>query len=232
MDETELTTADLETYTQGRLVADDPNTCTYLNAALSYVRAHCRWHVTPIENNVTMTLDGPGQWGGLSVGLGGLYFAGGSYMTGVLRRARTGSDTLFLPTKRLISILSISENGVELDLSSVAFSQTGEVVKTNNELWTPSVAGSNGTLSGGIQVTFTHGYDTVAAADWRRVVLAIADRTSMVRGLTGPFTTSVGPYRVNAYFGESRTGTLPLAAGWLDDLLSQLDTRRYVRVDV
>jgi hypothetical protein len=229
----ELTPTDLETYTQGRLLASDPNTQLALDAALDEVRGYCKWHVTPVATEANMGFDGPGQWGGYAVGIGGLYYASGGYMTGVLRRARVGAEILFLPTKRLLNVESIVEDGNTLTpLTDYVWSQdTGAVQKTNGTPWTANWASGNGATQG-LQVTFTHGYTAEQARDWRRIVLACADRMTMVRGLIGPFTSSMGPYRVNAFFGESRAGTLPLTASWLDDLTGQLNTERYVRVDV
>jgi hypothetical protein len=224
----ELTANDLQTFTQGRLVASDPNAQFALAGALQEIQNYCRWHVSPVVTD-TLVLDGPGQWGGLAVGIGGLYYASGSYLTGVLRRVRTGGGTLYLPTKRLLSIESVTECGNSLNVSSnfsesdVAWSASGEVVKTDGSSWT--------TQFQGIQITFTHGYAADNSVDWRRIVLAAADRMSMVRGLIGAFSTNMGPYRVNAYFGESRTGTMDKDAGWLDDLFGMINTARYVRVD-
>lgn len=229
----ELTTYDLQTYTQGRLLTSDPNTELTLAFALQKVRSVCRWHVSPVLTD-TLMLDGPGHWGGLAVGIGGLYYASGGYLTGVLRRQRTGADTLFLPTKRLLGIKSITEYGCPVDLCHVEWSEDGAVVKRYNPEYgsvPPNWSSLWPTGFRSISVTFEHGYSADEAADWRRLVLAIADRSSMVRGLIGPFSTMIGPYRVNPYFGESRTGTLPLDASWIDDLLGMIDTPRYVRVD-
>ena len=176
------------------------------------------------------------QWGGLQVGTGGIYYASGGYLTGVLERVRTGGRTLFLPTKNLLGIESIIEDGTVLLPPSADYSgdfqwsQSGVVTKSNGSLWTANYA-SNSQGAQGLSVKFTHGYSAAQAEDWRKIVLAIADRSSMVRGLIGGFSTNMGPYRVNSYFGESRTGTMPKDASWLDDLMALIDTKRYVRVD-
>jgi hypothetical protein len=229
----ELTPYDLQTYTQGRLVASDPNVQVALDFALEKVRNHCHWTVSPVETVQNMDFDGPGMWGGLAVGIGGLYYSSGGYLTGVLRRVRTGADILYLPTKRLLSITSIVEDGVSLDVSQggdISFSRDGAVIKNDGSPWTYNMS-MNSQGAQGISVSFEHGYTPEQAADWRRIVLMIADRASMVRGLIGAFSTNMGPYRVNAYFGESRTGTLPKDASWLDDLLGMIPTKPYVRVD-
>lgn len=220
----ELTPLDLQTYTQGRLLATDPNTGLVLANALQQVRNYCRWHVCPVRKNVTLTLDGPGEYGGLAVGTGGLYYASGSYLTGVLRRVRAGGDTLYLPTKRLNGITAVIEHNQPIDPDSLDWSERGEVQKCDGQPWARRKRS--------IEVTFTHGYERQEAEDFRRIVLAMADRMSLVRGLTGPFPVGVGPYKVSAYYGTSRTGSLPVTAGWLDDLLTQIDVPRYVRLDV
>jgi hypothetical protein len=199
-----------------------------LTRALAYVRGFCKWHVTPVISEDVVTLDGPGQWGGMSVGMGSLY--GGSYYagTGTLRRTRVGSTTLFLPTKRLQNVVSVIEDGVALDMTTLQWSSAGFLVKQNMQPWTSNMAGSSVNGSTGITVTMTHGWSEDEAADWRGTVLAVADRMSMVKGLIGPFPSEVGPYHLGAFYGTSRAGNLPQSASWLDDLLAQLDTKRYV----
>lgn len=230
----DLTPTILETYTQGRLSGDDPYTKWVLEAAIDFVRHYCRWHVTPINTNEVVSLDGPGQWGGLAVGIGGLYYASGSYLAGVLHTNRSGNDTLYLPTKNLLGISSIIEDGVSLDLSTVQWSTRGAVVKMTNEPWTSNMSMSGGANAGqvGLSVTFTHGFTETQAADWRRIVLGVADRMSMVRGLIGGFNTDIGPYKVGAYYGSSRPGNLPMRASWLDDLTALIPTGKYVRMEM
>jgi hypothetical protein len=177
----ELTPLDLQTYTQGRLLANDPNTKLVLGNALQQVRNYCHWHVTPIKVDQTLRLDGPGEDGALAVGTGGLYYASGSYLTGVLRHTRPGAETLYLPTKRLLGITAVVErrhpNDHIIDPRHLDWSEYGEVQKLDGVPW-PRHKRS-------IDVTFTHGYDIEESMDWRRLVLAMADRMSLVRGLTG-----------------------------------------------
>lgn len=56
----DLTEADVESYTKGRLSATDPETTRALNAALTTVRRYCGWHVTPVIDE-TMLVSGPGD---------------------------------------------------------------------------------------------------------------------------------------------------------------------------
>lgn len=55
----ELSAADLERYTQGRLHRDDDETKRILAEGLSTARGYCGWPVTPVQSS-TLTLDGPG----------------------------------------------------------------------------------------------------------------------------------------------------------------------------
>lgn len=221
----DLSAQDLANYTRGRLNASDQNTQDVLDAALQEIRSYCRWHVAPVMTEMDMTFDGPGDWGGLAVGIGGIYYASGSYLTGVLRRARCGAETLYLPTKRLLSVTKISEDGIELDVENdIAWSRDGRVQKTCGRRWTSNFRG--------ISVSFEHGYTRKEAADWNRIVLNAADRMSLVRGLVGPFPVSIGPYRLGGYYGTSRAGNMPGNASWLDDLTALIDVTRYVRIDV
>lgn len=55
----ELTAADVELYTNGRLLAGDPETVRTLRRALAAARRFCEWPVTPPTARV-VTLDGPG----------------------------------------------------------------------------------------------------------------------------------------------------------------------------
>jgi hypothetical protein len=226
----DLTPSDLQAYTNNRLNSEDANTALVLDAALQLVRNYCRWHVCPVITDDVVSLDGPGDWGGLTVGLGGLHFASGSYLTGVLRHQRVGANVLYLPTKRLKSITSIIEDGVALDMTTIRWTERGAVYKTTGQPWTYNQAGGSVLGMQGLEVTFTHGYSITEAQDWRRLVLACADRMSLVRGLIGPFNAAVGPYRVSALYGTSRTGTLPQDSGFLDDLLGMINTPKYVRV--
>ena len=211
----ELTVIDLESYTNGRLAKNNYETARVLAAALAKVRAYCRWHVTPVVTNDQVTLDGPGDWGGWGVGAGytygGTYYGSGS----ALQRIRVGGQVLYLPTKKLQTISSIVEDGSPLDMTNISWTERGEVIKLDHTRWSVNF--------NAIQVTFTHGYTEAQAADWRRIVLAVADRMSLVRGLVGPFDLTVGPYRMHPAAPE---------VNWLDDLLSQIDTNLYVRPSV
>jgi len=208
----ELTPIDLESFTKGRLPRNDYETRRVLSAAQRVVRNYCNWHVSPVRINETLILDGPGDWGGWGVGAG--YVNGGTYYGsgGALQRVRVGGQVLMLPTKRLQNIASLVEDGIPLDISALQFDQVGNVVKTTHQRWSVNMRG--------IVVTFTHGWTEDEAADWRQIVLMVADRMSLVRGLVGPFDLTVGPYRTGSTTEPFR------------DLLDQIDVDSYVRMSV
>lgn len=143
----ELNADDVESFTKGRLKANDPETEKLLAAALNAARQHCGWHVNPIRIDDALTLDGP------------------------------GSRILMLPTRRVVALTSITEDGVFIDPSSVGWSAGGPpgalsrpvgVRKRSNGWWT--------SFYQSIEVVLTHGYDDTEAADWRYAVLSMVDQ--------------------------------------------------------
>lgn len=117
---------------------NDDDTQDLLDAALSAARRWCGWVVTPVETDVTIQVDGP------------------------------GGRVLSLPTLNLITLSSVSECGVVLDVSRLDKSQRkGTVEKYPYGCWT--------SRAGAIEVKMTHGFTEEQAADWRRAVLRLAD---------------------------------------------------------
>lgn len=88
----DLTPADVENYTNHRLLASDPEVLRGLNAALARIRRYCGWHVSPVRTE-TLTVDGPGY------GLGGHY--------------------LVLKTMHIVDLISITEHDEPTDLANV-----------------------------------------------------------------------------------------------------------------
>ena len=95
----ELAAADLATFTGGRLSAADANTGTVLAAALAAARRWCGWTVSPVATDVEVTVDGP------------------------------GGPVLTLPTRNLIEVSAVSENGVDVDVSTLDISRTKGTVR-------------------------------------------------------------------------------------------------------
>lgn len=108
-----------------------------LDSVLAAARRYCGWHVSPVETGVELTLDGPG----------GLY--------------------LFLPTKKVVELTSVVENGVTLSIGTdvVMSAQTPGMLVRKGARWTRDYSS--------IVVTFDHGYTEAEAADWRRAVLTL-----------------------------------------------------------
>lgn len=116
----ELTTADVETFTGGRLPASNSAVQGILDAALVRARNYVGWPVSPVIEDDVVTLDGPG-----------------------------GTD-LFLPTGKIGSVASVVENGTTLDGSSyVASTNLGRMLYRKNCCWTTAYAGITVTYTHG-----------------------------------------------------------------------------------
>lgn len=142
----ELDVTDVESYTNGRLNAGDPEVARMLEAALVRARRHCGWSVTPVVTESLM-LDGP------------------------------GSRILTLPTRKLIALTSVVEDGTVQNLNTLHWSAGGppgildrpvSVRKRSNRFWSSYYQS--------IAIDLTHGYTEAEAADWRYAVLAMVDQ--------------------------------------------------------
>lgn len=96
----------------------------------------------------------------------------------------SGGDVLLLPTLHLIEVISLSEDGTELDVEDYEWSSYGWLRKVNRgHTWTRKL--------GGVVVSFTHGHARVPA-QVTGVVQAVAQRAldnpgSRPRDQVGPF---------------------------------------------
>lgn len=152
----ELSPDDVEEFTSGRLSTSDPEVERMLEAALVTARRYCGWAVTPVVTDDAITLDGP------------------------------GSRILVLPTRRLITLTSISENGVSLNLASLSVTPGGlPGATTRPAAVRKSSGGWWGNWRGGdyqsIDVVMTHGYTEAEAADWRYAVLSMVDEMGQIQ---------------------------------------------------
>lgn len=147
-----LTAAVVEQYTKGRLVDGDDETERLLAAGLGAARRYCGWHVTPVAEEDALTLDGP------------------------------GGRLLRLPTLRLVELVSVTEDGVELDIADLYVSPLGMVTKKSGAWWSYNL--------GGIEIVMTHGFDD--APDFDAAVLSAIDRASLAP--TGGAVKAVGPF--------------------------------------
>ena len=97
-----------------------------------------------------------------------------------------GNGLLMLPTLRLTGLSAIAEDGVAVDVAEVQTSVRGMVRKNSGALWTANF--------GGIAVTFSHGFDASAAADFEAAILSAISRGGFSADETprviGPFQYS------------------------------------------
>lgn len=122
----ELTTADVASYTKGRLSAEDAETARLLAAALGAARRYCGWHVTPIAIDDVITLDG------------------------------SGTTLLVLPTLRLTELTALTEDGIDVDISQISVSTRGLARKRQGYVgggagcyWTDQFGGITATMTHG-----------------------------------------------------------------------------------
>jgi len=143
----ELDVDDVESFTNGRLVASDPEVGRMLASALRMARRYCGWSVTPIVTDFAVTLDGP------------------------------GSKILTLPTRKMVELTSITEDDTALDLADLRWSAGGPPgllerpvsVRKKSRAWWKSYYQC-------IDVVMTHGYTEEEAVDWRYAVLSMVDQ--------------------------------------------------------
>lgn len=148
----ELSVVDVEDFTSGRLGSGDPEVERMLDAALVTARRYCGWAVTPVITNDAITLDGP------------------------------GSRILMLPTRKLVTLTSISENGTSLSLDSVSVAPGGLPGATSRPAAVRKESGGQwGSRYQSIDVVMTHGYLDAEAADWRYAVLSMVDEMGQMQ---------------------------------------------------
>ena len=141
----ELTVVDVEDFTSRRLSSDDPEVERMLDAALVTARQYCGWAVTPVITDDAVTLDGP------------------------------GSRILTLPTRKLVELTSISENGTPLSLDSLSAAPGGPPGRSRPVAVRKQSGAWWGSRYQSIDVVMTHGYLEAEAADWRYAVLSMVD---------------------------------------------------------
>ena len=113
-----------------------------VDAALVAVRRFCGWHVSPVIEDDELVVDGP------------------------------GGRVLSLPTMSLLSVASVVELGVAVDVTKLDRSQRKGTLTKPWGCWTGR--------DGAITATVDHGFTEAEAADWRAAVLAIVDEWSQV----------------------------------------------------
>jgi hypothetical protein len=150
----ELTTDDVEQFTAGRMLADDPEVERMLAAALVTARREVGWHVSPVIEDDELILDGP------------------------------GSRILTLPTRKLVELTTVVEDGTSLNIDDLNWSAGGPPGILERPISVRKRSG--GWWSGdyqGVAVTMDHGYTEEEAADWRQAVLTLVDQMGSLVGV-------------------------------------------------
>lgn len=153
----ELSPSDVQQFTGGLLAATDPETQRMLDTALAVARRDVFWSVSPVIVGDVVTLNG------------------------------TGTNRLRLPTKQVISLTSVTSDGVSLDpVNDVTLdSETPNLLYKNSGVWSNHI--------NGVVVTMDHGfpentgaaaaltdYKGPIAADWRQAVLSLVVNISQI----------------------------------------------------
>jgi hypothetical protein len=151
---------DVQSYTQGRLLASDPETQRALNAAIAALQHYCGWHVSPVIQE-TVTLDGTGQ---------------NDLWLPTLKIVSIDSITAYDPGDGSTTTIDTTDP-TQFSKSSEA---PGFIYRGRWQRWPWG--------HGNITVEYTHGYDD--AYDWQGAVLELVDRMTsqvgMVAGNSGP----------------------------------------------
>jgi hypothetical protein len=153
----ELAPSDVAQFTNGVLSATAPETQRMLWAALSVARRDVRWFVSPAKAADVITLNG------------------------------TGTNRLRLPTKQVINLDAITNDGVSLNPATdvTLDCETPNLLYINSGVWSNQV--------NGIVVTMDHGFpedvDAASAfpgftgslaADWRQAILSLVVNISQI----------------------------------------------------
>lgn len=114
------------------LFADDDEAQDAIDAVLASARRYCGWHVSPVKSDEVIDMDGP------------------------------GGRVLSLPTLNLLSVASVTELGVALDVTTLDKSRRKGTLTKPFGCWT--------SRDGAIVATVTHGYTEDEAQDWRAAI--------------------------------------------------------------
>lgn len=91
----------------------------YAAAALAAARRYCGWTVTPVAEDVTVTVDG------------------------------SGGPVLSLPSLYVTEVSAVVEDGVALDVADLRVSTNGQVRKRSGACWTSALGGVVVTMTHG-----------------------------------------------------------------------------------
>lgn len=120
--------------------ADNAAAQDAIDTVLAAARRYCGWHVSPVKTDEAIDMDGP------------------------------GGRVLSLPTLNLLSVASVTELGVSLDVTTLDRSRRKGTLTKPWGYWS--------CRDGSIVATVTHGYTEAEAADWRRAVITMVGKWS------------------------------------------------------
>lgn len=147
----ELALDDVRKFSERLADFDDEPLQEMLDAALAAARRYCGWPVTPVVIDDELTVDGP------------------------------GGRVLSLPTLNLITVTTVTEEGVALDVTKLDVSRRKGTVQKRHFYHGGRWSHRNGSIT----VKITHGFTEAEAADWRRAVLRLVDLMSLEPTLVG-----------------------------------------------
>lgn len=127
---------------------DNEETERMLAVALATARRYAGWHVSPVILGDEVTLDGP------------------------------DSRILWLPTKKLVELNSVEEDGFTVSLTDLRWSAT--IPESQVRMRKRSTGFWSGDYQA-IVVDMDHGYTEDEAADWRQAILTMVDQMASVQ---------------------------------------------------
>lgn len=137
----------------GGRLEDTDETQAMLDAALLRARRYCGWHVCPVRDFDVITMDGP------------------------------GGTELFPPTRNIVELTEVVNDGVLLEVGGSGSDAAAEVLVPADAPWKiVRTTGVWSTQYRGIELTLTHGYTESQAADWRQAVLSMVSQMASTTG--------------------------------------------------
>lgn len=146
----ELTSTNVAAYTNNRLDAEDDEVKRMLVAALSVARREMGWHVSPVKLAHTFTIDG------------------------------SGSRILWLPTRKVVELTSITEDGTLVAPSAMAISAGDGPERSRPIALRKKSGGFWSSEYSAIEIVMDHGYTEIEAAGWRQAILSMVDQMSLI----------------------------------------------------
>lgn len=150
-------------FSNGRLNGGDEEIVRMIDAALLMARRYAGWHVCPVIEGDSITLDGP------------------------------DSRMLSVPSRKLVNLNGITEDGNTVDLTTLRIAAGGPPGLLERPVTIRKKSGSywSGDYDA-ITVDLDHGYTEDEAADWLQAILQMVDQLSLVPVSGGTGFSSAG----------------------------------------